>query len=1366
MKTKLHDDYILTKIAILALGLIMFIIVVVSLFGRRPNSDRTSSTSSTLKRGTSYKIGADNQHITQLHIAPNIGTFDITTHMMGANAYIPIGIYNDGQGYATMVQDTNNHIIQMAVSGRNFTDTWSGPLAPVGTFGFPQISTTSYIAYGPYVPYQTSLPSVPYQISGASYATGCSVWTSHGTASSPYRTSTGVWRPTEIWMSQIQPSQTWAMVTSTGAQNTSGKVQGYCSGTTGGKSNVHIDLDVVMSCLPIGLMSMAPYPANTDVYNTPIPEPVILIGLGVLGNGATCPTKNPNTQPMVYLWYYDTWTKFQPCSTKIYSGVQSSGTTSTPYVSCMSTGAGKVLTTMSAIASIASAGSSSSPTCQPGLNMCQAGSPSCVIDSILVTASCNKGAVVCDGVDVPQIITANSFVSGQIISIQAQGHGYVQILPNYKEQVNTNASYANVLADSSYQFLVGNVGSSTLPFSSPPAQLTVATLQSVKYPDFYLSVTPRLIEGGEYGQFTASIVTANFTDYSLEFIQNDANTMFWTQNGTGWWGGGLTAFVSLYTDNSTLAQSGGGGGPSPFIFMELPIPFCNDAYTTPSTSCSGGYNNASTGLDACLSQNNYMYGQSCISGYGACGYPIPGATDNFITLGFKTVSIYMYVWGYDPTTVDDGIYSHICRCKIMYDTTTDKSSAGPNTYVEIDTTFGGNSTGWYSIAGSIDFLDVVNFGYGPLVIWSATTNIVDRMAQLSTVTIQIMDHSTYAANININMPNTIPISLFTRDTTHQAKIISYKETLENTWIPMLTGCLCTTTPRGIWLIGDVLQKNYGIDPRFSTIDQSGQQYFELFISDQLLFTGPPGVTVYDLPPFPSFSSNLNSTAAANGCWIATLEHLPAGINPVCVDGTKFVSADNITTPRPVFPAYKYLQYIPADNTLLGLLTVMNTGPMSPFTIGGSSTGFPPDINTTTYLGIMGVGNPSGIIADGGGMRVPHWLQLDAVPERPDSVNTCDDFPHVPSNVPWQVRHYLYTVTSLYIDPAGVVTNEPVGIKYTPTTNLWDLSCGLSCTAATLLFYYDLDVAVVGTDQTWPSQHWFIQHVLESGSPQVVKSVSLSCTLTDMGPISILSSTCYDSWVSTTWPNFKDYPCNLFPIETIYSMRMSFTTFDGYNHINTLEYTDPNGMAGDILKIQTHNVQQLWNLTSYRYGTYVAYDTFGCHRFDGALAQIILGTYACAGDTHFLPTWAANCCNVKNLLPAIHALQFMYGNQNSTVWNNALQSNNSYLSVCNQTFFMPGLPGVPDVPSEHITTITGMPITGTTHQINSLDCMTFNTGSYDKDGNPWFNYCMVMYYTAEDLTTRYVLGDVSTYVPGMINTVQYHDNSIPIAMYSG
>jgi hypothetical protein len=817
-----------------------------------------------------------------------------------------------------------------------------------------------------------------------------------------------------------------------------------------------------------------------------------------------------------------------------------------------------------------------------------------------------------------------------------------------------------------------------------------------------------------------------------------------------YWGGEMVGLAPCSTTINTGPQetitAGGVTFPtvtcSTGLITQNAIPGPNGSFGT--SICPGGLNTVFNGVDHCLSGDNYTYADLCMSGYGTCGYPIPipNPSSSFVTLGMKIIQNYVYVWGYNQGTIDGINWSYICRCNITYDT----ANAGLNTSVEIDPTFGGNSTGWYSIEGSIDFLDVVNFGYGPLVIWSATTTIIDRMAQLSTVTIQIVDHSTYTTSNNTI--NTIPISLFTRSPYIQTKIISYKETLKNTWIPMLTGCLCTTTPRGIWLIGDVLQPRYGIDPRFTAIDQSGQQYFELFISDQLLFCGPPG------DGNPQFSPNLNSTAAASGCWIATLEHLPAGINPVCADGVNFVSAyPNNLTPRPVFPNYNY-QSVP----YYGLnMTLMNTGPMSPYTIAGTRTGY--GVSTTTYLGIMGVGNPSGINAPGGGMRVPHWLQLDAVPERPDSVNTCDDFPYIP----WQVRHYLYTVTSLYIDPAGVVTNEPVDIKYTPTTNLWDLSCGLSVTAS--LDYTTVNITT--TDQKWPMGHWFFQHILAPGSPQVVKSVSLSCTLTDLGSVTGYS----DTYVNNYWyTNYPDYPQNYYPSSVTYYMQMSFTDLAGRNYINTQEYNLPDGMAGDIMnkqygagpEIVQYNLSTLAALTNY---TQVAYNTYDCQRFDGALAQIILGTYTGA----FLATWESTSSYwgpaVTNLPTDIHGLQYVDGNQYTPAWSGvgAIGTTVPCGTVCRQTFFMP------DSFIDNVTTINSsglisiMPGMG---PIKSLDCVTFNGCTYDQWGNPYFNNNMVMFYTAADLTTKFVIGGCY-YTDPTVNsamTTTYTDFSIKPVIY--
>lgn len=1362
-----NDSQFLFKIGILAVFFIMLLIIVVSVVGSiRQNKINTPNSISlnNKKRLDSTLLPT----ITTYQTMPNIGTYvyNETTGNGTMTGFVNVGIIDNGDGStAGCTFNVGTNVWSMAVATNDLTIPASAPLAPVGIFGFPSVSDISYIAYGPYVDATNTLPMIPNQLSGASYATGCSTWGKTGTPT-PYRDSIGAWDATQLWVAQIQPNnKPWAMVTNTGAQIAiSANSMGTCSGL--GIQEKHNDADIIMSCLPIGIMSFSPYPSNNSLVkeaSTISVSPDILVGLGVLGASSGCPTDNTGkalvnaSQPIIYLWYQSGLIGLQPCLTTIVDGAQGLGQISMPSVTCTSTvpGMSDYLKTMSATTTnvgIAPTCANNTPTCLSTNAM-----PQCVANSAFVQTACNtdETIVICEGT--PAVLSVNSFFPGQFISIQAQpqqGNGYVQILPSGKEWVNPNALYTDVLADSSYQFLVGNVGSGTLYLSSPPTQLTIATLQSVKYPDLYLSVTPQLIDGGEYGQFTASKVTANFKDYSLEFIQNDADTMFWSQNGTGWWDGesrAFKAFVSLDPNNSTLVQMGGGVNPSPFIFKELPIPFCNNSYT--GGTCGGGWDIAISPVDKCLAPDNFTYGDLCISGYGACGYPIPSAPPSFLTLGFKIISNYMYVWGY-RTTISAGVFfSEICRCKIMYDTTTDGGIAGPNTSVEIDTTFGGNSTGWYSIAGSIDFLDVVNFGYGPLVIWSATTSIVDRMAQLSTVTIQIVDHSTYTTSNNTI--NTIPISLFTREPSIQAKIISYKETLENTWIPMLTGCLCTTTPRGIWLIGDVLQKQYGTDLRFSTIEQEleqpGQQYFELFISDQLLFLGPPG---FD----PQFSPNLNSTAAASGCWIATLEHIAAGKNPVCADGVNFVSADNLT-PRPVFLNYNYRYVVKYSGTTM---TLMNTGPMSPYTIAGTKTGY--DVSTTTYLGIMGVGNPSKIIAPGGGMRVPHWLQLDAVPERPDSVNTCDDFP----DVPWQVRHYLYTVTSLYIDPAGVVKNEPVDIKYTPTTNLWDLSCGLNITAPNI--YLPEVVITATTDQNWPLSHWFIQHVLVSGSPQVVKSVSLSCTLTDLGSVSNYSYTSD----SPSWSTYN-LPENLFPGSVTYYMQMSFTDFAGRNHINTQEYIDPNGMAGDIMNIANYivpvtvsdNLSNLSNLTVYDSVAYNTYDDM--RRFDGALAQIILGTYASAYpygqpyNGHFIGTWESTYDYtgpaLTNLPTAIHALQFVDGNQYTPGWSGVGIIGN-YATVCNQTFFMPG--ALDD--SGYISTIVGNPLPIPGMSINSLDCMTFNGCTYDQYGNPYFNHNMVMFYTAEDLTTKFVIGGCwyNTPPPGM--TTAYYDYPIEPAIY--
>ena len=176
-------------------------------------------------------------------------------------------------------------------------------------------------------------------------------------------------------------------------------------------------------------------------------------------------------------------------------------------------------------------------------------------------------------------LTTSTISNGQIVVIQGNVQGYIQILTNMQEWVNPSATPSIVLSDTTYQFKVGNVGTGTLQTPSTTATVT-ATLESVKYPGSYLSVTPTIIPGipgratGEYGLFVASPLTSLTSNYYLEFVQNDANTMFWTQLGTGTGtssdvaGGTLKAFVGFV--DSVLYQSDTWAVPYPFIFTSIP----------------------------------------------------------------------------------------------------------------------------------------------------------------------------------------------------------------------------------------------------------------------------------------------------------------------------------------------------------------------------------------------------------------------------------------------------------------------------------------------------------------------------------------------------------------------------------------------------------------------------------------------------------------------------------------------------------------------------------------------------------------------------------------------------------------------------
>jgi hypothetical protein len=492
--------------------------------------------------------------------------------------------------------------------------------------------------------------------------------------------------------------------------------------------------------------------------------------------------------------------------------------------------------------------------------------------------------------------------------------------------------------------------------------------------------------------------------------------------------------------------------------ISVSSPLTQQSETFPTATCSEGYVsysqnilNVANLISPCIAGDQTITGgvtnRSCGFGYLTCGYPIPLPTStNFYILGLKTIQQYIYIYGTNgtyPTT------SSIIRCLVSSPT------LHQNSTVAIDTSF--CSAGWYTVNGNIDFLDVVNFGYGPLVIFSYSSGVVEKMVQLSNLTIQIIDHSMLAAA----SPTTIPISLHARDTRVQAKIVSWKETLYSVWTPVIVGCVVTTSPRGVWLVGDVM--NVGLDS-----NNAAQQYFELFISDQVLYTAYSSISTNYLP-------------ATN--WIATLEHLPAGLSPVCIDGQNFVSTDNFTT-RPVCPNNYYQNVIvPTDptesyypSTTILNRSAINTTNMSPYT-SSVVTGFQ---LISSYVGIFGVG-----LVSGNAMRVPHIFPLDAVPERPDSINTMLDAYQYTGTPTTPVQHFACVVQSLVIDSGGEVKID--GVSYTPVVNLWN---------------FEKNVFLIGSPTNVSSyeygegKHTFYQNRQPSGTTLKL-GVSFGCSLLTM-----------------------------------------------------------------------------------------------------------------------------------------------------------------------------------------------------------------------------------------------------------------------------
>ena len=479
----------------------------------------------------------------------------------------------------------------------------------------------------------------------------------------------------------------------------------------------------------------------------------------------------------------------------------------------------------------------------------------------------------------------------------------------------------------------------------------------------------------------------------------------------------------------------------------------------PTATCSGDYVSCSQNITTvanlispCIAgdqaiNNGGITNRSCGFGYLACGYPIPlPPASTFYVLGIKTIQQYIYIYGTNGTYPAT---SSIVRCLISSPT------LHPTSTVAIDTSF--CSAGWYTVNGNIDFLDVVNFGYGPIVIFSYSSGTVEKMVQLSNLTIQIIDHSMLAAT----SPKTVPISLHARDTRVQAKIISWKETLSSVWIPTIVSCVVTTSPRGVWLVGDIM--NIGLDS-----NNASQQYFELFISDQVLYTGYSSTPATYLP-----TTN----------WLATLEHLPAGLSPVCSDGKNFVSTDNFTIRSVCPPAYYQNVIIPNEPiesyypaTTIFNRSALNTTNMSPYT-SDIVTGFP---LISSYVGIFGVG-----LVSGNAMRVPHIFSLDAVPERPDSINTMFDAYQYTATPTTPTQHFACVVQSLIIDSAGAVTID--GNNYTPVVNLWNFEKNV------FLYGSPSQISSYGYGE---GRHTFYQNRQPSGTTLKI-GVSFGCSLLKM-----------------------------------------------------------------------------------------------------------------------------------------------------------------------------------------------------------------------------------------------------------------------------
>ena len=204
-----------------------------------------------------------------------------------------------------------------------------------------------------------------------------------------------------------------------------------------------------------------------------------------------------------------------------------------------------------------------------------------------VLKSFSNGQVICMQSHLP---LAKALVPAQQTSPPASGDvgGFIQLLPNGMEWVNPKSTLDDVGKDTSYQFIVGNVGNTrTFMYNNENFYASIITLQSVSQPTFSLSIAKGTPPNGGIFQAQQTTGTVEVSTYELDFFPNPAKdaTFFWSSTNTGyintdpattsnpyygWTTWNWDATINDY-DTSYLAESEGWGSGIPFTIYEISL---------------------------------------------------------------------------------------------------------------------------------------------------------------------------------------------------------------------------------------------------------------------------------------------------------------------------------------------------------------------------------------------------------------------------------------------------------------------------------------------------------------------------------------------------------------------------------------------------------------------------------------------------------------------------------------------------------------------------------------------------------------------------------------------------------------------------